>query len=102
MIRFLLDQGLPRSTTRVLAERGISAAHVGDLGMGAATDREIIAATVARESVLATLQGSRRKRRLNDMEDWDSVPPKQRPKEQSDVQSTDRSRRAPVDDEFDE
>lgn len=55
MIRLLLDQGLPRSTVPILADQGIPAAHVGDLGMATATDQEIIEAAVARESVVVTL-----------------------------------------------
>lgn len=41
-MRFLLDQGLPRSAVGTLAERGIDAEHVGDLGMATATDEDIL------------------------------------------------------------
>lgn len=35
---FLLDQGLPRGTVAELATRGLTAEHVGNLGMAKATD----------------------------------------------------------------
>ena len=46
-MRLLLDQGLPRSTVRHLAGKGIAAEHVGDLGLARATDALIL--DVARE-----------------------------------------------------
>ena len=39
---YLLDQGLPRSTIEHLQEFGIDSAHVGNLGMAAASDEEIL------------------------------------------------------------
>jgi predicted nuclease of predicted toxin-antitoxin system len=42
VIRLLLDQGLPRSTVRHLAERGIDACHVADIGSSHAADHEIV------------------------------------------------------------
>ena len=41
-MKLLLDQGLPRSTVRHLAGKGIAAEHVGDLGLARATDAFIL------------------------------------------------------------
>jgi predicted nuclease of predicted toxin-antitoxin system len=41
-MRFLLDQGLPRSTVEELNHLKIDSIHVGDIGMAAASDLEII------------------------------------------------------------
>ena len=54
-MKFLLDQGLPRSTMQHLAAAGISAEHVGDLGMAAATDELILDAARQRQAVIVTL-----------------------------------------------
>lgn len=54
-MKFLLDQGLPRSTVSVLAKRGLDAEHVGDLGMTTAGDEEILQAGLSRNAVIATL-----------------------------------------------
>jgi len=42
MTRLLLDQGLPLSTTRHLAEQGINSTHVSDIGMSTASDQMIL------------------------------------------------------------
>ncbi len=42
MIRLLLDQGLPRSTTRLLADAGWDVLHVGDTGMARSSDSDIL------------------------------------------------------------
>jgi len=55
MIRFLLDQGLPRSTVDALAALGIAAEHVGPLGMARASDQDILDAAVDRGAVVVTL-----------------------------------------------
>ena len=41
-MRLLLDQGLPRSTVLYLHNHGIEAVHVGDRGLGTASDSTII------------------------------------------------------------
>jgi len=50
-----LDQGLPRSTVRELADRGIDAEHVGQIGMATASDGEILDAARDRDAVVVTL-----------------------------------------------
>ena len=41
-MRLVLDQGLPRSAIPRLQEAGIEALHVGDIGLSAADDAEIL------------------------------------------------------------
>jgi predicted nuclease of predicted toxin-antitoxin system len=55
VIRLLLDQGLPRSTCHQLAERGIDACHVADIGYSRANDPEIIELARGRGQVIVTL-----------------------------------------------
>jgi len=40
--RILLDQGLPRSTAKILGVEGWDVLHTGDIGLSIASDREII------------------------------------------------------------
>lgn len=54
-MRFLLDQGLPRSTVAELAKRGVVAEHVGDLGMARAKDQDILAESRTRGAIAVTL-----------------------------------------------
>ena len=54
-MRFLLDQGLPRSTVKALVDRGIAAEHVGQIGMATASDEAILEAARARDAVVVTL-----------------------------------------------
>ena len=55
MIRALLDQGLPRSSTALLRKAGWDVVHVGDLGMAAATDAAILAFAVPEKRWIVTL-----------------------------------------------
>ncbi len=52
---FLLDQGLPRSACLTLRQWGITALHVADLNMAAATDAEILAYARQNRRVVVTL-----------------------------------------------
>ncbi len=54
-MNLLLDHGLPRSTVTHLAANGITAIHVGDLGMAAATDIAILDTARQRQDVVVTL-----------------------------------------------
>ena len=54
-MKLLLDQGLPRSTVRHLADKGIVAEHVGDLGMARAADAHILSVARERQAVVVTL-----------------------------------------------
>ena len=54
-MKLLLDQGLPRGTVRHLTDMGITAEHVGDLGMSTATDAQILEAARDRQAVVVTL-----------------------------------------------
>jgi len=51
----LLDQGLPRTTVKHLANAGIVAEHVGDLGMARVADDVILSAARQRDAVVVTL-----------------------------------------------
>ena len=54
-MRFLLDQGLPRSTVQHLQAIGLDAEHVGPLGLAAATDEAILDEGRLRGAVVVTL-----------------------------------------------
>ncbi len=54
-MRYLLDQGLPRSTVHHLRASGFWADHVGDRGMATATDLEILAEARKEQAVVVTL-----------------------------------------------
>jgi predicted nuclease of predicted toxin-antitoxin system len=54
-MRLLLDQGLPRSAVKHLRAAAVDAEHVGDLGMHAATDAEILQEAMKRDAVVVTL-----------------------------------------------
>lgn len=55
MIRLLLDQGLPRTACRLLADAGWDAIHVGDLGLSRATDQQILDFALSDNRVCVTL-----------------------------------------------
>jgi len=54
-MKYLLDQGLARSTVDYLREIGIESEHVGNLGMAAASDLEILEEGRKRGWVVVTL-----------------------------------------------
>lgn len=54
-MRYLLDQGLPRSTVEQLRNVGIESDHVGDLGMAKASDAMILEAGLKLGAVVVTL-----------------------------------------------
>ncbi len=54
-MKFLLDQGLPRSTIIHLEKEGFKAVHTGDIGMPSATDKEIIDKAIALKCDVVTL-----------------------------------------------
>lgn len=54
-MKFLLDQGLPRSTVVCLLDRGIDAEHVADLGIARSTDAEILQTARDRDAIVVTL-----------------------------------------------
>jgi predicted nuclease of predicted toxin-antitoxin system len=53
-MKLLLDQGLPRTTVKHLANAGIAAEHVGDLGMARDTDDAILEAARQRNAAVVT------------------------------------------------
>lgn len=54
-MRLLPDQGLPRSGTAILRDRGWGARHVGEIGMAEAEDERILAYAVAEDHICVTL-----------------------------------------------
>jgi predicted nuclease of predicted toxin-antitoxin system len=54
-MKLLLDQGLPRSATVLLRKREIDTIHVGDLGLSAAEDIEIIQKAREQGRIIVTL-----------------------------------------------
>jgi predicted nuclease of predicted toxin-antitoxin system len=53
--RLLLDQGLPRSSARLLTEAGWDAIHVADIGMNRSDDADILRRGRAEARVCVTL-----------------------------------------------
>lgn len=54
-MRLLLDQGLPRSTVNELQKLKIESIHVGDIGMAASKDSDILSKAVEEDCVVVTL-----------------------------------------------
>jgi predicted nuclease of predicted toxin-antitoxin system len=54
-MKFLLDQGLPRSTVQHLQGMGLDAEHVGSLGLATASDETILEEGRNRNAVVVTL-----------------------------------------------
>ena len=54
-MKLLLDQGLPRSAVGYLANLQIAAEHVGDLGLAAACDADILDSARLRDACVVTL-----------------------------------------------
>ena len=50
-----LDQGLPRSTTKLLIESGFAALHAADVGLSRASDPEILEYARTRDLIVVTL-----------------------------------------------
>lgn len=57
MKRLLLDQGLPRSTARLLTEAGWDVVHVADIGMSRSSDDDILRRALSEARVCVTLDG---------------------------------------------
>ena len=55
VMKLLLDQGLPRSASILLSDRGIDTIHVGEIGLSAAEDIEIIEQAREEERIVVTL-----------------------------------------------
>ena len=55
MTRLLLDQGLARGAAAALRKRGLDVRHVGEIGLGAATDAAIVIEAASSDSVIVTL-----------------------------------------------
>ncbi len=55
MIRFLLDQGLPRSAAEILRNKGYDIVHVAEVGMSNAKDLEIVQHAGQEGRVIVTL-----------------------------------------------
>ncbi len=54
-MKFLLDQGLPRSTVQHRQDMGIEAEHVGNLGLARASDETILDEGRNRDAIVVTL-----------------------------------------------
>ena len=54
-MKLLLDQGLPRSSVPYLKKIGIEATHVGEIGLAAASDQEILSFAEQNDCTVVTL-----------------------------------------------
>ena len=57
-MRWLLDQGLPRSAAALLREKGIDATHVGEISMAQSKDIEILVTLDADFHALLAISGA--------------------------------------------
>ena len=55
MIKILLDQGLPRSSAKILNNEGWDVIHTGDIGLSRATDRQLLEYARKEDRVIITL-----------------------------------------------
>jgi predicted nuclease of predicted toxin-antitoxin system len=55
LIRFLLDQGIPRSAVAPLVAAGWDVQHVADIGLSRASDLQIIETARADDRIICTL-----------------------------------------------
>ncbi len=55
LMKLLLDQGLPRTASKLLCETGMDSVHVGDIGKFAASDHEILELARLENRVVVTL-----------------------------------------------
>lgn len=54
-MKFLLDQGLPRSTALLLRKNNVDVLHVGELGLASASDAKILELGLLEHRVVVTL-----------------------------------------------
>ena len=54
-LRLVLDKGVPRDAAARLRGLGYECIHVGEVGMGKATDEEVLAFSVGRNATVVTL-----------------------------------------------
>ena len=54
MIRYLVDEDLPRSLARTMREAGLEAEDVRDIGLRGRSDREVLSSAAERGSVLVS------------------------------------------------
>lgn len=52
MIRFIIDEDMPRSTARVLVERGVECLDIRDCGLRGKSDKEIFEFAQKEKAVL--------------------------------------------------
>ena len=55
MIKILLDQGLPRSSVKMLNDKGWDVIHTGDVGLSRATDRQLLEYARNENRIIITL-----------------------------------------------
>ncbi|MDW7981165.1 MAG: DUF5615 family PIN-like protein [Verrucomicrobiales bacterium] len=54
-MKWLLDQGVPRSTGVLLRQAGWDVLHTGEIGMASAEDKQILARAAAENRIIVTL-----------------------------------------------